>query len=696
MHLTSLLEAASVFAAIATAAVVPPSNHVLHEKRQHRGHSRLTRRAPADSILPMRIGLKHNAAAIAQAEDWLMDVSHPSSPNFGKHWTQSQVIEAFRPTEHSVETVSSWLVSAGIERHRITHSENKLWLAFDATVEEAEGLLKTEYYHDGEHEDDESNDQVLVGSDAYHLPAHIQEHVDYVTPGVKATMMDLRRFRRTTTTKRSIPTSEKRNPLTGNKAKHTSKKLMTEVAKAKAGANAVSGELANCDELITPACIRALYHFSAPSPHATVSAANSMGIFEEGDYYDQPDLNSFFAVYTPYIKNGTHPKLDSIDGGVAPLPGMYGEESPLDFLIAYPIIFPQTITLYQTDDENYALGYTETKGIFNTFLDALDGSYCNYTAFGETGDCTVEACADPVYPDTKSPKKLHPYLGQLECGVYEPTNIISISYGVYEQDLPYFYQERQCNEYLKLALQGTTIVIASGDTGVGGYNYGTYGDGQYYGCLGADDNVFTPSQACSCPWVTNVGATEVFPGKTVFEPESAVLVQEPGLDGNYSSSGGFSNIFPIPKYQKSAVEHYFETADPPYPYYYNGDWQNATNGGVYNRNGHGIPDVAANGWNYPFWYNGTENTIGGTSMAAPIFASLLNRIVEERIKVGKGAIGFINPALYANPQVLNDITNGTNPGCGTEGFSSAAGWDPVTGLGTPNYPKMLELFLSLP
>jgi len=60
------------------------------------------------------------------------------------------------------------------------------------------------------------------------------------------------------------------------------------------------------------------------------------------------------------------------------------------------------------------------------------------------------------------------------------------------------------------------------------------------------------------------------------------------------------------------------------------------------------------------------------------------------------------------------IVNGTNPGCGTEGFScvqgmwlsddpslrllanACLGWDPVTGLGTPNYPKMLKLFMSLP
>lgn len=106
--------------------------------------------------------------------------------------------------------------------------------------------------------------------------------------------------------------------------------------------------------------------------------------------------------------------------------------------------------------------------------------------------------------------------------------------------------------------------------------------------------------------------------------------------------------------------------------------------------------MAANGLNIALFVGGDFGTEGGTSASSPIFASLINRIIEERLAVGKGPLGFINPVLYTNPQVLNDITNGSNPGCGTDGFQAAAGWDPVTGLGTPNYPKMLELFLSLP
>jgi tripeptidyl-peptidase-1 len=51
----------------------------------------------------------------------------------------------------------------------------------------------------------------------------------------------------------------------------------------------------------------------------------------------------------------------------------------------------------------------------------------------------------------------------------------------------------------------------------------------------------------------------------------------------------------------------------------------------------------------------------------------VNRLNEARLNAGKGPIGFLNPSLYANPAMLNDITNGTNPGCGTLGFSAVPG-----------------------
>lgn len=80
--------------------------------------------------------------------------------------------------------------------------------------------------------------------------------------------------------------------------------------------------------------------------------------------------------------------------------------------------------------------------------------------------------------------------------------------------------------------------------------------------------------------------------------------------------------------------------------------------------------------NFVLYINGAPTLIGGTSAAAPLFAAILNRINEERLAVGKKTVGFVNPTLYANPGIFHDITNGSNPGCGTNGFSCVKGWDP--------------------
>jgi tripeptidyl-peptidase-1 len=87
--------------------------------------------------------------------------------------------------------------------------------------------------------------------------------------------------------------------------------------------------------------------------------------------------------------------------------------------------------------------------------------------------------------------------------------------------------------------------------------------------------------------------------------------------------------------------------------------------------------------------------IGGTSASAPIFASIINLLNEERLEKGKGPIGFLNQIIYKHPEMFNDVTVGGNPGCGTEGFPASPGWDPVTGVGTPDYNKMRKVFLDL-
>lgn len=152
---------------------------------------------------------------------------------------------------------------------------------------------------------------------------------------------------------------------------------------------------------------------------------------------------------------------------------------------------------------------------------------------------------------------------------------------------------------------------------------------------------------------------------------------------------------------------YFSQHDPGYQSYNTTDGNIPSSGGIYNRAGRGYPDVSANGLHGVVVVNGREGTSGGTSQSSPIFAALITRIINERIKAGKStpALGFLNPILYQNPGMFNDITSGdqhmggpygdSSPSaCGNIGFSAVPGWDPVTGLGTPNYPKMLSVFMK--
>jgi subtilase family serine protease len=93
------------------------------------------------------------------------------------------------------------------------------------------------------------------------------------------------------------------------------------------------------------------------------------------------------------------------------------------------------------------------------------------------------------------------------------------------------------------------------------------------------------------------------------------------------------------------------------------------------------------------WYD-----VGGTSASSPQWAALV--AVADQIN-GSG-LGFINPALYKltnNPGVYAsdffDVTTGNNQADPSVlGFPATTGWDPVTGLGTPNASTLLPALVA--
>jgi subtilase family serine protease len=88
------------------------------------------------------------------------------------------------------------------------------------------------------------------------------------------------------------------------------------------------------------------------------------------------------------------------------------------------------------------------------------------------------------------------------------------------------------------------------------------------------------------------------------------------------------------------------------------------------------------------WYD-----IGGTSLSCPQWAGL----VALADQLHGGGLGLINPALYAiaaNPvryaSDFFDITTGNNQtDPSIPGYPATTGWDPITGLGTPNAANLV-------
>jgi tripeptidyl-peptidase-1 len=425
-----------------------------------------------------------------------------------------------------------------------------------------------------------------------------------------------------------------------------------------------------CSKLITIDCLRAIYNIPVGKYN---HSSNVLGIAEWADYLYLPDLKTFFENFTsPRIPSDVVPEFVSIDGGKPSNASVAkaGEviESALDFQTAYSIIWPQQTRLYQSGDSVNV----DSVGTFNIFLDALDGSYCTY----QGGD---QPYVDPAYPDPNEGG----YTGPLQCGGAPVSNVISVSYGQIEGALPQFYQERQCREWMKLALQGVSVIFASGDSGVANrYNSGYNNSclNSEYGYVDTNGTRFSPSFPANCPYITSVGATTLL-NSSIYGGEKAVA--SPNGPLSYYSGGGFSSIFPRPSWQSKAVEKYLDKYSPKY-----GE-------SVFNSSGRAYPDVAALGLNLATVYLDKARGVGGTSASAPIFAAIINLLNEERLEQGKGPIGFLNPTIYKHPEMFNDITIGGNPGCGTEGFPASPGWDPVTGYGTPKYEKMREIFLAL-
>ena len=190
----------------------------------------------------------------------------------------------------------------------------------------------------------------------------------------------------------------------------------------------------------------------------------------------------------------------------------------------------------------------------------------------------------------------------------------------------------------------------------------------------------TVNWPASDPLVTAVGGTYLCTNPTTgmgidnIDPPANCDVT-PGVRerGWIDSGGGFSHVFAIPGYQGALPA-----------------------GSTPNTSGmRGVPDVGfqASARTGPLVYDTAPGAggwfiVGGTSCSSPEFSGIV--AIADQI-AGHG-LGQINPTLYklaADPVKyatdFYDVTTGNNQADPSiPGYPATTGWDPVTGLGTPN------------
>lgn len=247
------------------------------------------------------------------------------------------------------------------------------------------------------------------------------------------------------------------------------------------------------------------------------------------------------------------------------------------------------------------------------------------------------------------------FLDAITTAVHDTINkpsVISISWGGPESSWTEQSLTAFDSAFQAAAAMGITVCVASGD------------NGSSDGVTDGANHVDFPA---SSPHVLACGGTNLLASG------SAIISQSVWNDGakGGASGGGVSSVFPMPGWQ-------------------DGLQVPSASGGATALTMRGVPDVCGDAdpeTGYDVRVDGSDTVIGGTSAVAPLWAGLI-----ARINATKGSpVGFINPTLYASSGALQDITQGNNGS-----FSAGPGWDPCTGLGSPNGVQIAALFEAAP
>jgi kumamolisin len=234
------------------------------------------------------------------------------------------------------------------------------------------------------------------------------------------------------------------------------------------------------------------------------------------------------------------------------------------------------------------------------------------------------------------------FMDAMSTAIHDQLNnpsVVSISWGGPESSWTQAAMTSMDQIAAEAALLGVTITVASGD------------NGSSDGVTDGQNHVDFPA---SSPHVLACGGTNLIASGNTIQSET---VWNDGAQGG-ASGGGYSTQFPRPAWQSAVVTQ--------------------TNRGVPDVSGDADPESG-----YNVRVDGQDMVVGGTSAVAPLWAGLIAVLNQ---KLGR-RLGFVNPMFYAMNQSagFHDITQGNNGA-----FAARPGWDPCTGLGSPDGAGLLH------
>ena len=272
------------------------------------------------------------------------------------------------------------------------------------------------------------------------------------------------------------------------------------------------------------------------------------------------------------------------------------------------------------------------------------------------------------------------YTDVLDAAIHDTVNnpsVINISWAFVENDLSDTFVRAYEYVLAQAVILGITVCVASGDYGSSTDIVGSFG-------------VYYPA---SSAYVLAVGGTSL-----TLNTNGTVLSENAWA----LSGGGLSLLFGTPDWQQGLYYTQATLAGAGNPYLLSDGDQR------------GVPDVAAPAdpdlgytlYSYYYdadndvWYDSIRLQVGGTSAAAPLIAALVAQLNQHFNQ----SLGFVNPIFYSNANSFNDIDDGTinnqyDPltiSFSTIGYQTTAGWDAVTGLGSPQGTALLTSISIIP